>query len=56
MEIMNLWWLLIPVSYALGTFPTAQIVAGFVGHDPTAEGLVILARQTSIVLPEQKRE
>ncbi len=38
MEIMNLWWLLIPVSYALGTFPTAQIVAGFVGHDPTAEG------------------
>ena len=38
MEIMNLWWLLIPASYALGTFPTAQIVAGFVGHDPTAEG------------------
>lgn len=38
MEIMILWWLLIPVSYALGTFPTAHIVAGLVGHDPTAEG------------------
>jgi len=35
---MNLWWLLIPASYALGTFPTAHIVAGLVGHDPTAEG------------------
>ncbi len=35
---MNLWWLLIPASYALGTFPTAHIVAGFVGHDPTSEG------------------
>ena len=38
MEIMILWWLLIPVSYALGTFPTAHIVAGLVGHDPTTEG------------------
>ena len=38
MEIMNFWWLLIPASYALGTFPTAHIVAGFVGHDPTSEG------------------
>ena len=38
MEIMNLWWLLIPISYVLGTFPTAHIVAGLVGHDPTAEG------------------
>ena len=36
MELMNWWWLLIPASYALGTFPTAHIVAGFVGHDPTA--------------------
>ena len=38
MEIMILWWLLIPVSYVLGTFPTAHIVAGLVGHDPTTEG------------------
>ena len=38
METMNFWWLLIPASYALGTFPTAHIVAGFVGHDPTSEG------------------
>ena len=38
MELMNWWWLLIPASYVLGTFPTAHIVAGFVGHDPTAEG------------------
>jgi len=38
MDIMNFWWLLIPASYVLGTFPTAHIVAGFVGHDPTSEG------------------
>ncbi|HJM28495.1 MAG: glycerol-3-phosphate acyltransferase [Acidimicrobiales bacterium] len=35
---MTWWWLLVPVSYVLGTFPTANIVAGFVGHDPTIEG------------------
>ena len=35
---MTWWWLLVPASYILGTFPTAHIVAGFVGHDPTTEG------------------
>ncbi len=35
---MTWWWLLVPASYFLGTFPTAHIVAGFVGHDPTTEG------------------
>lgn len=35
---MNLWWLLVPLSYLLGTFPTAQLVAAIAGHDPTAEG------------------
>ena len=35
---MTWCWLLVPVSYVLGTFPTAHIVAGFVGHDPTSEG------------------
>ena len=32
------WYLLIPVSYAFGIFPTAQLVAGLLGHDPTEEG------------------
>ena len=27
-----------PVAYVIGTFPTAQIIGWFVGHDPTAEG------------------
>jgi glycerol-3-phosphate acyltransferase PlsY len=29
---------LLVLSYLLGTFPTAQLVARFVGHDPTREG------------------
>ena len=32
------WYFLIPVSYAFGIFPTAQLVAGLLGHDPTEEG------------------
>ena len=32
------WYFLIPVSYTFGIFPTAQLVAGLLGHDPTEEG------------------
>ena len=35
---MSWWYFLIPVSYIFGTFPTAQLVAGLLGHDPTEEG------------------
>lgn len=35
---MDPWWLLVPVSYLFGTFPTAVLVGRVVGHDPTAEG------------------
>ncbi|MEQ8716380.1 MAG: glycerol-3-phosphate acyltransferase [Acidimicrobiales bacterium] len=35
---MSGWWLLALASYALGTFPTAQIVGRLAGHDPTTEG------------------
>ena len=35
---MTWWWFLVPISYFIGIFPTAHIVAGFVGHDPTMEG------------------
>lgn len=35
---MSAWWLLVFASYALGTFPTAQIVGRLAGHDPTREG------------------
>jgi glycerol-3-phosphate acyltransferase PlsY len=31
-------WLLVPVAYLIGTFPTAVLIGHFVGHDPTAEG------------------
>ena len=32
------WYFLITVSYAFGIFPTAQLVAGLLGHDQTEEG------------------
>lgn len=32
------WALLVPVSYVLGGFPTAQLIARRRGHDPTREG------------------
>lgn len=35
---MDLWWALVPVAYALGTFPTAVLVGRHRGHDPTREG------------------
>ena len=35
---MSAWWLLVPVSYLLGTFPTAHLVGRLVGHDPMSEG------------------
>lgn len=35
---MDAWWLLVPVAYLIGTFPTAVLIGRFVGHDPTAEG------------------
>jgi acyl phosphate:glycerol-3-phosphate acyltransferase len=31
-------WVLVPLAYAVGTFPTAHLVGHFVGHDPTSEG------------------
>jgi acyl phosphate:glycerol-3-phosphate acyltransferase len=31
-------WLLVPLSYALGAFPTANLVGRLVGRDPTREG------------------
>jgi len=40
MEVIgdNIWWLLVPLSYFLGTFPSAQLVGRLAGHDPTKEG------------------
>lgn len=35
---MSAWWALVVGAYALGTFPTAQLVGRFAGHDPTREG------------------
>jgi glycerol-3-phosphate acyltransferase PlsY len=35
---MDPWWLLVPVAYLLGTFPTALLVGRSRGHDPTLEG------------------
>ena len=32
------WWFLLPLSYLVGTVPTANIVAGWLGLDPTKEG------------------
>jgi glycerol-3-phosphate acyltransferase PlsY len=35
---VDFWWLLLPASYVLGSFPTARLVARTSGHDPTVEG------------------
>ena len=35
---MSAWWLLVPLAYLLGTFPTAHLVGRLVGHDPMREG------------------
>ena len=35
---MTWWYLLVPASYVIGIFPTAQLVGGLLGHDPTEEG------------------
>lgn len=34
----NVWWVLVPLSYVAGTFPSAQLVGRLAGHDPTKEG------------------
>ncbi len=31
-------WLLIPLGYLIGSFPSARLIGAVVGHDPTAEG------------------
>lgn len=35
---MDVWWLLVLVSYVVGAFPTAQLIGRLTGNDPTAEG------------------
>ncbi len=35
---MSVWWLLVPVSYVVGGFPTAHLIGLLTGTDPTAEG------------------
>lgn len=35
---VTLAWLLVPAAYLVGMFPTAQLIGGAVGHDPTLEG------------------
>lgn len=35
---MDVSWLLVPLAYALGAFPTANLVGRLVGRDPTREG------------------
>jgi len=34
----NMWWVLVPLSYLAGTFPSAHLVGRLAGHDPTKEG------------------
>lgn len=31
-------WVLVPVAYFVGTFPSAQLIGRLVGHDPMVEG------------------
>lgn len=40
MEVIwdNVLWVLVPLSYVAGTFPSAQLVGRLAGHDPTKEG------------------
>lgn len=35
---MNTWWLLVPLSYLVGSFPTAQLIGRLIGTDPTSQG------------------
>lgn len=35
---VNAWWLLVPLSYLVGGFPTALLIGRFTGIDPTARG------------------
>ncbi len=35
---MNAWWLLVLASYAVGSFPTAELIGRLTGNDPTSEG------------------
>jgi len=35
---VNAWWLLVLVSYAVGSFPTAELIGRLTGNDPTSEG------------------
>ena len=35
---MNSWWLLVPLSYLVGAFPTAHLIGRFTDTDPTLEG------------------
>lgn len=35
---MTIEWLLVPISFLLGTFPSALMIGRLVGHDPITEG------------------
>lgn len=35
---VSLVWILVPVAYVVGMFPSAQLVGRLTGHDPTQEG------------------
>lgn len=35
---MSFAWVLVPIAYLVGTFPTAHLIGRFVGVDPTIEG------------------
>lgn len=35
---MNGWWLLVPLSFIVGGFPTAHLIGFFTGNDPSREG------------------
>lgn len=37
-EWLNVWWLLVPLAYLGGTFPSALLVGRLAGHDPSREG------------------
>ncbi len=38
MSAVDLWWLLVPVSYVFGGFPTARIIGHLTNTDPSSEG------------------
>lgn len=37
-EQVNAWWVLVPLSYLVGSFPTAHLIGRLAGIDPTAQG------------------